>query len=129
MDPNSCHQLWSQWIFTIREIRHVPRKDVECNVARWLSQGFGHAGAYKVKRQARGWEIRAVIEGKPAHDPAYVASVRRAFRDHFVARGWGQLGAVGEVSVRILAGDRQDGRPPAQWISITQPARLIGGDE
>lgn len=118
MDPNSQHQLWSHWTLTVREGgRSVPLAAVELNAARWLRKGFGPVGQARIRRKVYGWKIEARVEGVPAHDPGYVASVRRQFQDHFVAKGWGPL-ARGEVSVRILAGDVQDGRPRTQLVML-----------
>jgi hypothetical protein len=118
MDPNSANQMWSAWTFTVREAgRTAPRADVELNAARWLRRGFGSVGEARVTRTIEGWRIEARVEGVPAHDPAYVASVKREFRERFCAQGWGPL-AWGDVRVRILAGDQQDGRPRDQWIGL-----------
>lgn len=118
MDPNTQHQLWSAWTFTVREAgRQVPRADVELNAARWLRKGFGSVGECRVVRTIEGWRIEARVEGVPAHDPGYVASVEREFRARFVAQGWGVL-ASGDVKVRILAGDVQDGRPRSQLVML-----------
>ncbi len=44
MDPNSDHQLWSHWTFTVYGGKSVPIKEVQENVARWLKMGFGSVG-------------------------------------------------------------------------------------
>ncbi len=116
-NPNSTHQLWSMWVFTIRVAgKDAPRADVEYNVAKWLRMGFGSAGRVRVSRTIYGWKIQVMIEGKPAHDPDYVASVKKHFED-FVAKGFGVL-ATGEVQVKVLAGDKQDGKPAEQMIEV-----------
>lgn len=118
MDPNSQHQLWSYWTFTVREAgRTAPRADVELNAARWLRGGFGSVGEVKVTRAIEGWRIEARVEGVPAHDPGYVASVRQQFQERFVAQGWGPL-ATSTVRARVLAGDVQDGNPRAQLVML-----------
>jgi len=117
-NPNGQNQRWSKWLFTIYETgRSVPRKDVEYNVARWLRAGFGSVGTVRLRRTATGWEIKAIVEGAPAHDPGYVAQVRREFHTRFIEKGWGPL-AFGEVSATVLAGSKQDGKPAEQWVSI-----------
>jgi hypothetical protein len=119
MDPNSQNQLWSRWTFTVLELgRHVPQPDVELNVARWLRQGFGSVGTVRVQATARGYRIEVLVEGRPAHDQAFVALVREQFRRHFVEKGWGPVGAVGFVSARVVAGDKQDGRPRDQLVIL-----------
>lgn len=119
LDPNSDHQMWSRWTFSIAERgRHVPRTDVEFNVANWLWKGFGSVGAAKVDATERGWRIECHIEGPPAHDPEYVNSVRHEF-NRFVFSGWG-LGAMGTVEAKVLAGDQQDGVPRQQLIVMPE---------
>jgi hypothetical protein len=47
-------------------------------------------------------------------DPAYTKAVRRAFR-RFVEQGWGSL-ALWNVRAEVLAGDAENGKPPAQLV-------------
>jgi len=118
MDPNSTHQLWSQWTFLVHECgRHVPKKDVKYNAARWIAAGFGRTGKVRVTPTRTGWAIEAIVESRPAHDPAFVNHVALQFQQNFVAKGWGPL-AFGEVSARVLAGDEQRGEPRKQWIEM-----------
>lgn len=123
MDPNSAHQLWSQWTFQIWDNgKHPPFEEVKDNARRWLRQGVGSVGRVRIEENVRTWTIIAQIEGADANDPTYVLSVRNHFQKNFVAQGWGPL-AVGEVSVEILAGDDQTGRPRSQLIvmpSVTE---------
>lgn len=128
IDPNSQHQLWSHWTFTVYEGgRHAPYPEVCLNVRRWLRQGFGSMGELKAEERLQTarlpdgtpvpqttYVIEVRVEGVPAHDPDYVASVRRQFLT-FIAKGWGPLG-TGSVQVKVLAGDRQDGTPRQQLI-------------
>lgn len=118
MDPNSQNQLWSEWSFLIHDGgRLVSREDVKENVARWLARLFGTAAAFRLTRTPHGWQIKCRAEGVAAHDPKTVAYVKQQFAAYFVARGWGPI-ASSSVSVRILAGSEQDGRPPDQWVGI-----------
>lgn len=118
MNPNSANQLWSRWDFGIEEAgRHVSRKDVEYNAAKWIKAGFGTAGQVRVMQTIRGWNIEALIEGRPAHDPSYVESVRRQFQQRFVEHGWGPF-ARSTVKVKVLAGDVQDGKPSSQLVMV-----------
>jgi len=117
MNPNGQGQRWSEWDLRVYEVgRHVPRADVEYNAAKWLRAGFGSAGRVKVESRAWGWVVRCVIEGPPAHDPGYVASVRRQWRG-FIEQGWGPM-SYGLAEVRLLAGSREDGKPSAQLIEM-----------
>lgn len=114
LDPNSDHQVWSRWTFKVRG-RRAPFAEVELNALRWLRLMFGSVGQGRVEESANGLiEIVAEVEGVPAHDPGYVAHVRRKFRA-FVVAGWG-VAAVDSVSVKVLAGDVQDGRPRSQLV-------------
>lgn len=116
VNPNSQHQLWSRWTFSIFELgKRVPFADVRVNAARWLRKGFGSVGRAKVDKTMTGYEITLEVEGVPAHDPAYVASVKDEFQRHFVEKGWNAM-TVGTADVAILAGDAQDGKPASQLV-------------
>jgi hypothetical protein len=120
-NPNGAKQLWSRWEFKIREAGKRPAlAEVELNVGRWLRAGFGSAGRARVVRTVLGWRVDLIIEGPPAHDPGYVESVRRDFQAKFVEKGFGQF-ASSEVSVRVLAGDVEDGKPRAQMVELLRP--------
>lgn len=122
IDPNSAHQLWTRWTFRVNG-RRVPFAEAKLNIARWLSKGFGSVGRASITERATGQIVTVCeVEGAPAHDPGYVASVRRSFRQ-FVAQGWG-VAAVESVDVEILAGDTQDGRPPAQLVVMPPPIEV-----
>lgn len=117
IDPNSQHQLWSRWTFEIFSTKRQSLTEVLDNARRWLRQGFGSVGHVRVSKRIWSWVIIAEVEGMPAHDPDFVASVRRQFQHNFVELGWGRLG-WGRVKVEILAGDKQDGNPPSQLVVI-----------
>jgi hypothetical protein len=120
-DPNSENQIWSKWDFFISELgRGVSKKEVDYNISRWFLKGFGDVGIYSIKREVfgscTGWHIKLIIEGAPAHDPNYTSSVRKQF-NKFVELGWGNL-ALGNVKAKILAGNKQEGRPNDQVIIL-----------
>ena len=118
MDPNSRNQRWSAWVFDIREYgRHVPKNTVEYNAARYFRAGFGSVSQFRVRQRPTGWRLELRTEGSPAHDPAYVESVRKDFALKFLAAGWGGLASF-KMSVKILAGHSDDGRPALQWIGL-----------
>jgi hypothetical protein len=118
MDPNSTNQLWSEWTFDIWDSgKHPPFKEVEYNARKWLRAGFGSVAQARVEEKVNRWTIVARVEGVPAHDPSYQTSVRRQFQKNFVEPGWGVLG-VSSVSVRVLAGDIQDGSPRSQLVVL-----------
>ena len=120
-DPNSQHQLWSEWRFTVGGGRRPPLADVEHNWDRWCRR-FGSVCRMKIQRRHHLRTglvydvLLAQVEGRPAHDPGYVASVARAF-ERFCEAGYGPA-AWWRHRVRILAGDRQDGSPRAQLLAI-----------
>jgi len=117
IDPNSDHQLWSHWTFRVVGGRVVPMKDVRENTASWLRCKFGSVGQAKVSLDAVGaYIIEARVEGVDAHDPGVATSVRKDFAS-FVSQGWGPL-AIGGVTVKILAGDLQDGQPRQQLVVL-----------
>lgn len=129
IDPNSQHQMWSEWTFQIHEHgRHVPFLLVQTNIARWLRMLFGSVGRVRVVEvhSASGshYVVTAQVEGRPAHDPALVANVRRQFAQNFVYKGWGPL-AVSAVDARVLAGDMQDGTPRRQLVVMPSLAELV----
>lgn len=116
-NPNGQNQRWSMWTFEVHEVgRHVPKRDVEYNVAKWLRAGFGSAGKVRVNWTRTGWRIQCLIEGPTVHDPAYVASVRRQFAA-FVVKGWGPL-SFGSTKTKLMAGSREDGRPSEQMVEM-----------
>lgn len=118
MDPNSQNQLWSEWRFQIHDGgRIIPREHVRENAARWLARLFGSAAAFRLTRTRTGWQIKCRAEGVAAHDPSTVAYIKQQFAAYFVARGWGPI-ASSAVTVRILAGSEQNGKPADQWVGI-----------
>lgn len=120
IDPNSQHQLWSSWTFRVETSRTVPLEEVKLNAARWLRKGFGSVGQARVLERLEGrqvvYVIEARVEGAPAHDPGYVASVERGFT-RFVDQGFGPL-ARGTVAVQVLAGDQQDGKAASKLVVL-----------
>lgn len=129
MDPNSAHQLWSRWTLTVEELgRTVGPKEMAANIPKWLTAVFGSVGRARFNRHTASmplsagsvgvrftvWEVTVEIEGKPAHDPAFVGFVEREWAK-VIEKGWGRT-AVPGVSVKILAGDEQDGAPRKQLV-------------
>lgn len=117
MNPNSQHQLWSEWTFNVWDSgKHPSYNEVLDNTRRWLRKGFGSVGEMKVEEKVRSWHIVVRVEGVPATDPNYQVQVHESFQ-RFVEQGWGIL-AVGVVDVKILAGDEEKGEPPAQLVVL-----------
>lgn len=121
MDPNSAHQLWSEWRFLVRvtdRTRVLPSfEEVKLNWAKFVAQGFQTTvGQVHVVQIGRMYRLTARVEGRPAHDPTYKEDVFRRVREHFVYRGFGNAARVIKSEVSILAGDTQDGKPPSQLL-------------
>jgi hypothetical protein len=137
MDPNSQHQLWSLWTWTVKPER-APSKlvsfgaakklplsvdAIKTNIARFAQKCFGNAGQMNVSQYSDGKvEIKVRVEGHPVHDPAYVQHIRRSW-DRFLVNGFGQRSKI-EFSAKLEAGDVQDGKPREQLIII--PPLKIG---
>jgi len=121
MQPNSQHQMWSQWTFVVKSDRKLPgKKECQENFRKWVELGFQTKIGRGLIRFLGGRRIRFVvqIEGPPAHDPEYREAVRSQFTEHFVSRGFGSGAVLEHFEVSILAGDSQDGKPPSQLIVL-----------
>ena len=108
LDPNSQHQLWSHWLFTVREFGQgiASIRTVAVNARRWLRQGFGSVGEARVERKLfsttlpdgvvlhqSGYVIEGRVEACPRTTPVMCRPIERDFQ-RFVVQGWGSL-AVG----------------------------------
>lgn len=125
IDPNSQHQLWSRWIFRIDAPveKRPPVDEVVANARRYVAKLFHSTiGRVRCDQQGGRYVLIVEIEGPPAHDPAYVARVIEDVRTRFVAQGFGPRARLTDTVVGILAGDTQDGQPPAQLIVMPRLA-------
>lgn len=122
MSPNSAHQLWSRWTFTVTPGRRVERPfaNVRDNCARFGRTAFGAASAMRVTTHGNRWVIDVRTEGHPVHDARYVDWMTAQWRRFFV-NGFG-VGTVVQCDTKLEAGDRQDGRPAAQLIILPSVA-------
>ena len=131
MDPNSSHQVWSRWTFVFRvrqDMSEVGVKEVTDNARRFFAAGFGSTAgrvrcdaqqiATPTPAQQGTWHVVVTleIEGPPVHDPDLRTSVKADFREHFVKEGFGPSARFIDFSAGLLAGDVQDGKPPAQLL-------------
>lgn len=126
MNPNSGHQRWSKWTFTIGPggTKRPPFADVRANAARFGRKVFGSASQMRVRVWRDGRVVIEVrTEGHPVHDPAYVASVRALWL-RWALVGWG-VGTTLQLTTRLEAGSREDGTPPDQLILA--PPLCVGG--
>lgn len=122
MDPNSQHQLWSRWTiaFQAHPTRGLPSVEVIAdNARRFFAQLFNSTvGRSKSVITGSIVEVTCEIEGPAAHDAELRAAAIAAIRANFVLKGFGVHDA--SVTVGILAGNIQDGKPPAQLIVMPQ---------
>lgn len=125
MDPNSRHQQWSDWIFTIDV--YGPRKprpsEVKLNFGKLARSIFGSAGRMLVMAEGVPkpsphvrWTIRIQVDTESVHDPLWRNTVRAKFAQA-AEQGFGKQIAV-SMHVDLLAGENADGRPPDQWIAL-----------
>jgi hypothetical protein len=127
MDPNSQHQRWSRWSFDIISpdlARRPKSSEVVDNARRFFATGFhSTVGRVRVDRRAMDrYAVSVEIEGPPVHDPCYRMDVARRVAEHFVARGFGPQARIEHWTVMCLAGDAEDGKPPAQALFMPQIA-------
>jgi hypothetical protein len=119
LDPNSQHQLWSRWVFGVEA---SPRKlpDVkECaeNARRFFAKGFKSTmGQVRCDQQGTYYCFIVEIEGPPVHDPEYRAEVKARFEEKFMRLGFGPSARLTRFHAGVLAGDKEDGRPPEQLL-------------
>jgi hypothetical protein len=63
-----------------------------------------------------GWVIKVRSEGHPVHDPQYVRHIGGAW-SRFLRNAFGQNSEI-DFSVKLEAGNRQDGTPAEQLIIL-----------
>jgi len=124
MDPNSEHQLWSRWIYGVEASWDQLPSVAECigNAQRYFSKRFGTVGRVRCDQQGNYYCFIVEIEGPPAHDPEYVHTEKVHFVKHFMRQGFGSGALLTRFSTGVLAGDTQDGQPPAQMLVMPTPA-------
>ena len=122
MNPNSTHQRWSDWRFLVHadRVRRPSRREVLENARRFFSQLFGTTvGRLRVTVVGSDrYLIHVQIEGPAPYDPGLQRAVRDRVAEHFVARGFGPSARLVSMHVALLAGDAQDGTPPAQLLAL-----------
>jgi hypothetical protein len=116
MNPNSTHQLWSQWTFTVDTRRTPTLALVRENCARFGRKTFGSASQMRITQVGATWRIEVRTEGVPVHDPAFVATMHAQWA-RFLVAGFGPDARIA-ADARLLAGSRQDGRPADQLIIV-----------
>jgi hypothetical protein len=129
VDPNSAHQRWSRWRFTIeaRPPRLPSRDQFAHNFARYvrrlLGTTVGRAQVSIVRDGPAHLYVGVVeLEGPDVHDPAYRAWVQREFAGVFVAKGFGPGARLRQMDAILLAGSAEDGKPARQLL-VMPPIR------
>jgi hypothetical protein len=120
MDVNSQHQIWSRWTFVVVADKRKMPSMLECreNARKFFREGFGSIGRAKIDQYDQTYVFVVEVEGPPAHDPEYRKSVARQFKKNFINRGFGYSARLQDMEVRILSGDKQDGKPADQMIVL-----------
>jgi hypothetical protein len=140
-NPNTQHQTWARWVWAVHT--NLPSwamhdfPTIRANCTRWFSKlcrgGAAELNIEQVALKTTPGVARLVItlmwDNRQAMDPAFVVSVHRQV-ERFMVSGFGPGTVVSAKPPVILAGDREDGRPPVQWLSIPHiesTARTYGG--
>lgn len=130
MDPNTQHQRWSRWTVALEALpgRPLPSvQEITDNARRFYKTLFASSiGRVRADIRGRFVEIVTEIEGPAAHDPDLRAHAILQIREHFIRKGFGHADCA--VTVGVLAGDCQDGKPPAQLIvmpNIINPSEVF----
>jgi len=117
IDPNSQHQIWSRWVICFVAIRSLPTvEEINDNARRFFALLFrSTVGRVKtVITDNKYVEITCEIEGVIAYDASVREAAKKQIRNNFVVKGFNQPNS--SITISILAGDVQDGKPPAQMI-------------
>lgn len=122
MDPNSQHQCWSLWTFTIHPQHHrgLDFDLLKTNCARFGRKAFGGASQMWIGTERYDTGLVCVVkvrtEGSPANDPQFVEYMAGLW-EKFFKSGFGQKSRVLH-EVAWEAGDRGDARPPDQLVIL-----------
>lgn len=144
MNPNSAHQQWSEWVFTVEAAGAQPALDaVTVPLGRFFTAIFGSTGRMKIEqalnvaRVRTIWTVTVQVEGESCYAPGWRAHVLQSFT-LAAQRRFGARVRV-QMDVRLLAGQTADQRPNAQWLIlptlqvepelvpvVTRPAQVMG---
>ena len=123
-NPNTQHQIWSKWSFRVKLGSKIPPR---IEVTRFECARFGRVafGTYdsngtqmRVDRSREGYIVEVMTEGWAVHDIAFREHMRMNWEKFFVA-GLGP-GTVVEMEAKLMAGNRQDGKPAEQLLVLPE---------
>jgi hypothetical protein len=117
MDPNSAHQQWSEWTFTVVADESPSYNAIVDNVRRVTAALFGPHGQVRVDPVRRGYrcQIQAETSRDSVMDPQWRIRVK-ALMTMLISNGWKGAAKVLWDEPRLLAGSPEDGRPVCQWL-------------
>lgn len=116
MNPNSQNQRWSAWVFTVRAPFSIPFEEMRDNCAKFGRKAFRSTSQMDVRQNGRTYTIEIHTEGHMENDLMYREWMKRQWTAFFVARFGTSV--IVDLEARLLAGSRDDGTPPDQWIGI-----------
>jgi hypothetical protein len=136
VDPNSTHQRWSRWTFTVAAHPDKLPTQAECIDAfrRYVAVLFqSRIGRVKLEIASNAWRggmfngeypevwlyvFTVEVEGPPVHDVMYRDWVRREFGGVFVLKGFGPSARLHQMETSLLAGSAQNGTPSRQLLVL-----------
>lgn len=122
MNPNSAHQTWSKWTFTVkpqqahRILTPEDKASAHANIARFGRKKFGSASQMRLTFKPIVLVVEVRTEGHPVHDPQYQEWMLKEWRAFF-AVGFGMETTVA-LEAHMEAGSKQDGTPSDQLVIL-----------
>ena len=122
MNPNSQNQVWSKWVWFVKPgvIKNRPFIEVQYNLAKFGRMTFGSPSVLKITQTRKGYIIEVITEGHPVQDPNYVEYMREIWEKDCLVKGFG-TGTQIKMTAKLMAGSRQDGKPPDQMLMVILP--------
>lgn len=120
INPNSEHQRWSRWTAAWHSPVNRPgQAELIENARRYIKMTLKPTMG-RVRCEIAGALYRLVIEveGPPAHDSIYVKAFWQDFQQRFILQGFGPSAHLEKTEVGLLAGDAENGAPPAQLLVL-----------
>lgn len=118
-DPNTEHQVWSEWTVTVHAAKPCLYWQVRKGAAPNLKKIFGSATRVKIDLidpPRKVWRIRIQTEGHPVQEPGYREHVERNLRRIF-EHGFGP-GTRVHVAAHLLSGEPENGGPRKRLLAL-----------